>query len=299
MTVATEPCKQQIAKGTEHGAQHQDAHHTPAQRHHAANERAQQGHEHAIDLGHGGHFCFGVTHVNIKGIGHDAHHHIADAIDRDQAQNQCGLPFVALEKIGKGFNQRTLQPFLDVSGRRQLGLRWFFGHQHRDTAHQHAGRHHQISGLPSCMHVTCGAFTLHPSRHPQNTRAGPNHGQAITRLITGCQSGLLRWIGRLNSKCIQGNILGGRANGYQQSTPHHRPQGLRWVTECHAHQTHHHHALRQQQPTAATAKLMREERNGQAIDQWRPDPFETVGQTNPAEVANGAAIDARLAQSET
>ena len=108
VAMSGQPGKQQIAQSTEQGTQHQNAHHPPAQCHHTAHKSAQKGHQHAIDFGHAGHFGFGETHVDIKRIGHDAHHHIADSVDRNQTQNQSCLPFVALHKVDKGIDQSAL-----------------------------------------------------------------------------------------------------------------------------------------------------------------------------------------------
>ena len=190
-----QPSKQQIAQCTEQGAQHQNAHHAPTQGHDTAYKCAQQRHEHTIHFGHSGHLGFGVTHVDIKRIGHDAHDHIADAVDRNQTQDQRSLPFVAFDKIGKGLNERALQPFLRIFSGRQFGWLGFMRTQHRDHANGHAGGHDQISCLPSCVHVAAGILALHPSGHPQHARTCPNHGQSIPGLITGCQGRLLCGVG--------------------------------------------------------------------------------------------------------
>ena len=44
---------------------------------------------------------------------------------------------------------------------------------------------------------------------------------------------------------------------------------------------------------------MRQKWNGHSIYQRRPNPLKAVGQAHPTEVANGAAVDARLTQPET
>jgi fatty-acyl-CoA synthase len=110
MAMAGQPGEQQVAGRAEHRAQHQHAHHAQAHRQHAADEGADQRHDHAVDLGDGGDFVLGVAHVHIERVGHDAHHHVADAVDGDQRQDQHRLPAVAAEEIGKRLDQRAAQP---------------------------------------------------------------------------------------------------------------------------------------------------------------------------------------------
>ena len=102
-----QPGEQQVAGGAEHGAQHQHAHHAQAHRQRAADEGADQRHDHAEHLGDGRHLVLGVAHVDVERIGHDAHHHVADAVDGDQRQDQHRLPAVAAQEVGEGFHQRA------------------------------------------------------------------------------------------------------------------------------------------------------------------------------------------------
>ena len=189
--MSRQPCKQQIAQGTEQGSYHQNAHHPPAHGHDTAYKRAQKCHDHTIHFGDAGHLGFGVTHVDIKRIGHDAHDHIADAVDRNQTQYQRSLPFVAFDKICKGLNQSALQPFTHIFSGWQFGWLGLRRTQHRDHTDAHASGHDQIGCLPSCMHVAAGILALHPSGHPQHARTSPNHGQSVPRLVAGCQGSLL------------------------------------------------------------------------------------------------------------
>src|SRR6218665_935832 len=41
------------------------------------------------------------AHVDIERLGHDAHHHIADAVYGDQRQDRCRLPAMAAQEVGK------------------------------------------------------------------------------------------------------------------------------------------------------------------------------------------------------
>ncbi len=68
------------------------------------------------------------------------------------------------------------------------------------------------------------------------------------------------------------------------------------VGQGHAHQPRHDGALRQQQPAAPPPQPARQQRNGQPVHQRRPDPLEGIRQAHPAQVADGGAVDARLAQ---
>ena len=102
-----QPGKQQVAGGAQHRAQHQHPHHAETHGQRAADKGADQRHDHAVDLGDGGHLVLGVAHVDIKRVGHDAHHHVADAVDGDQRQDQRRLPAVAAQKVGKRLDQRA------------------------------------------------------------------------------------------------------------------------------------------------------------------------------------------------
>jgi hypothetical protein len=55
-------------------------------------------------------------------------------------------------------------------------------------------------------------------------------------------------------------------------------------------------SLRQQQPAAAPAQRARQQGQGQPVHQRRPAPLEAIGQAHPAQVADGGAVNARLAQ---
>ena len=124
MAARAQPGKQQVAASAEHGAQHQHPHHAQAHGQRTTHKSAHQRHDHAIDFGDSRHLVLGETHVHVKRIGHDAHHHVADAVDRDQHQDQHGLAAVAPQKIGKGLDQRTLQPFGGIARTLHLnGLR--------------------------------------------------------------------------------------------------------------------------------------------------------------------------------
>ena len=118
MADTCKPSKQQIGRRTQHGAQHQNAHHAQTHRQNTTNECADQSHDDAKHFANRCHFVFGVTHVHIKRIGHDAHHHIADAVDGDQQQDDYRLPLVAANEIRKWLDQGRLQPFFGVARRR-------------------------------------------------------------------------------------------------------------------------------------------------------------------------------------
>ena len=219
-----QPGKQQIAGRAQDSAQHQDPHHAPAQRHGPAGERAQQGHQHAVDFGHCGHFVLGVAHVHIKGIGHDAHHHVADPVGGDQGQNDHRLRAVAPYEVGKGLDHRAAQPIDQVFARGQRQRYRFLGKQHRGHAGQHAQRHGQVSDLPRPVLVSGRIRYLGARRNPQRPRARPDHRDAVAGLVRRGQRGLVVAVGGLNTECVQRNVLRGRAHSNSNRAPDHRHQ---------------------------------------------------------------------------
>ena len=302
MAARAQPGKQQVTASAEHGAQHQHPHHAQAHGQRTTHKSAHQRHDHAIDFGDSRHLVFGETHVHVKRIGHDAHHHVADAVDRDQHQDQHGLAAVAPQKIGKGLDQRTLQPFGGIARTLHLnGLR-LGRKQHRHHAQQHRRGHHQVSGLPGAVLVAGRAQRgrdFGAGCNPQHAGAGPDHGDAVARLVRSGQRGLALRVGRLNTKSVQRNVLRGRAHSHCQRAPDHGQQRLLRVGQRHADQRRHDDALRQQQPAATPAQPAREQGNRQAVYQRRPDPLEAVGQTDPAQVTNRGAVDAGFTQPKT
>ena len=206
---ATEPDKQQIGERTQGRPQHEHTHDAQPRRQHTTHKRAHQGHDDAVQLGHAGHFAFGKTHVHIKRVGHDAHDHVTDAVNRDQRQQQHRLPAVAQPKIGKGLDHRALEPLGHIA-RRRKGCRHRFGRsQNHPHAWQHAQCHDQVGRLPSRLRIAGRLLALGQSRDPQHARPGPDHGQAITRLVAGRQGGLGVHLGRLNAVGVQRNVLRG------------------------------------------------------------------------------------------
>ena len=171
--------------------------------------------------------------------------------------------------------------------------------QDRDHPQQHRRRHYQIGALPGAVLVTCKTNDLGTRRQPQHASTGPDHGQPVAGLVGGGQRRLPIGIGRFDAKRVERNVLRGRTKGDRERTPDDGLQSDARVIERHRHQPRHHCQLRQQKPTAAPAQPAREQRDRQPVHQRRPDPFEGVGQADPAQVANGGAVNAGLAQPET
>jgi hypothetical protein len=302
-----QPGKQQVARRRENGAQHEHAHDTQLERQRAADEGAHQRHDDAVDFGHGGHLILGVAHVHVERIGHDAHHHIADAVDADQRQDQQRLLAIALEEIGEGLHQRALQPLGGVACGRQRHPHGLAREQHREHAHQHARGHHKVGRAPRRLLVKNtgrGARRAH-WRHlgargdPQHPRPGPDHGQAVTGLVGGSQRALVAHVGRLDAKCVQRNVLRGGCEGHRQRAPHHQRELGARVGHGHAHQRDHDQHLGQQQPAATAPHPAREQGDGEAVNQRCPAPLEAVGQAHPAQVADGGAVQPGLAKAKT
>ena len=244
MPARAEPAEQQIGDGTQHSAQHQHPHDTHAQRQCTADKSADQGHDDTIDFGHRSHLVFAKAHVHIERVGHDAHHHIANAVAGDQAQYQRGLPAIALEKIRKRRNQRSLQPLADALARRDRRCHRFSRQKHCQHTGQHAEPHDQIGYLPRPMLVG-SCRTRYRSRHfsprcdPQSTGTGPDHGQSITGLVGSRQCRLVLHIGRFDTESIERNILRGRCKSHRHRTPHYGSQGHLRIGHRHAHEGHH------------------------------------------------------------
>ena len=134
---------------------------------------------------------------------------------------------------------------------------------------------------------------------PKHSGAGPDHGQAIAGLIGCRQRCLTLAASRLNAKSVQRNVLRCRTDSHRQRAPDDRLQGHTRVIEGHRDQPHHDAQLRQQQPAAPASKPGREQGNRHPVHQRRPDPLEGIGQTHPAQVADGGAVNACFAQPET
>ena len=208
------------------------------------------------------------------------------------------MPAVALPKVGKRCHHGGLQPFAHIArGRDGHGCR-LLRKRHRHQTHHHRRGHHQVSGLPSQLLVAALAHGLLVGGDPQHASAGPNHGQAVTGLVARGQRGLQPGIGRFNAKRVQRNVLRGRRKRHHQSAHHQGRQAIARVLPGHARHPGHDGQLRQQQPTAPPPQPRREERQGQAVHQGGPHPFKAISQTDPTEVANGAAVNARFAQAK-
>ncbi len=155
--------------------------------------------------------------------------HIADAIHRNQSQNECRLPAIAANELGKRLYQRALQPRTRIACRRQFAGHGFGRQQHGQHTQAHGGSHHQISGLPGRVLVAGVVGASGACRNPQHPSPGPNHGESVAGLVGGGQCGLVLRVGRFNAKGVQRNVLGGGAKGHQQREPDHRLKRLLWV----------------------------------------------------------------------
>ena len=148
------------------------------------------------------------------------------------------------------------------------------------------------------MLVVGHAGDFGPCGDPQHARARPNHGQSVAGLVGGSQCGLAFGIGGLNAKCVQRNILRGRAKGHSQGAPHHGLQRHFGIIERHRHQAGHHGDLCQQQPASTASQKPGQDGNRHAVHQRGPDPLERIGQAHPAQVTNRGAVNASLTQPE-
>ena len=299
VAVSGQPCEQQIGEGAQDGTEHEDAHHAKAHRQAAAHERADQRHDHAIDLGDAGDLVLGEAGVHIERIGHDAHDHVADAVDGDQREDHGGMPFVAAEEICERFDQRALQPLGGAACGGQLDALGLGRDQHRDDAHEHGGGHHQIGKLPGGVLITtCAAGELGTRGQPQHACARPDHREAVAGLVARGERGLLLGGRGFDAVGVKRDVLRGRGEGRHQRPDDHGLQRHARIGQRHARQPAHHRDLRDQQPTAPASQRPREARQRHAVHDRCPYPFEAVGQTHPAQMPDGAAIDARLAQAK-
>ena len=315
MAAAGQPDEQQIGGRRQQGAEEQRLHDAHARGEHAADRRTCDGHAHAVYLGHAGHLVLGVAHVDIEGVGHDAHHHIGNAVAADQRQQQHRLPAVAAHEVDEGRYHRAMHP----GGQRQqravqtFARQPFAGagfaphsvlrHRHVRFAYQqrgqhadpHAGRHHQIGKAPRPVFVG-GVGQVHRRGQPQHAGRGGDHGDAVAALVGGRHRALQPLFHRLDAVGVERDVLGGRGEGHRQRAPGHAFECLGRIGAGHADQRGRDRPLRQQQPGTSAAEQAGEQRQRQPVHQRRPHPFETVGQTYPAEIADGRAVHTGFAQ---
>lgn len=147
MAAQSQSREKQIGRSRQQAAQKERSHDTDARGDRAARKGAHQCHDQAEDLAYGRHFLFGKAQIRIEGIGHDAHHHIADAVGGNQRQNHRRTPAKTREEIQKWLTDRFENPLaltcigLCMHSPALLRLR---AQKHRDDAHQHARGHHKI-----------------------------------------------------------------------------------------------------------------------------------------------------------
>ncbi|MNQ59915.1 hypothetical protein D3C85_741780 [compost metagenome] len=129
----------------------------------------------------------------------------------------------------------------------------------------------------------------------QGAGGGQQRRDPIAGHVAGGQGGLAGVLGDFQTVGIDGDVLGGGGKGHQHRQGDQPGQfGLR-VAQRHAGQADGNQHLGQYQPGAAPAEPA-EQRQAPLVEQWRPDPFEGVGQTDQAGETDGFARHPRFAQ---
>ncbi|MNF63097.1 hypothetical protein D3C84_447900 [compost metagenome] len=183
-----------------------------------------------------------------------------------------------------------------AAGRQLCAQRyWWFAHQqagHQRRDHQQAKE--DVGTGPGRVFVieTGGAEAFGKE---QGACGGQQGSNPIAGHVAGGQCSLVGVVDDFQAVGVDGNVLGGRGKGHHHGNRDQPGQVFLRVAEAHADQAEDHQDLRQHQPGSSSAQFA-QQRQAPLVEQWRPDPFEGIGQPDQARVANGFAGHAGLTQ---
>jgi len=124
---------------------------------------------------------------------------------------------------------------------------------------------------------------------------GQQHGHAVAGHVGGGERGLVAVLGDLQAVGVDGDVLGRRGEGHGHGEGNQQGEVVARVAQRHAEQADGDQRLREDQPGTALAQRA-EQRQAPLVEHRRPDPFEGVGEADPAGVADGFARHPGLAQ---
>ena len=161
---------------------------------------------------------------------------------RNQPQDQCHLPAVAAQEIGK-----RLRPAPRRSTRARFGRGGSAAAGLAQTQHRHHA-HHIDRPSPDTPFARRRSGRRRPGARAASPRfrrihstpgAGPDHapGGNLSGTTPPALPGV--GVGRFNAECVQRDVLRGRSKGHRQGAPDDGAQGQGQVG--HAHQPGHHH----------------------------------------------------------
>ena len=100
----------------------------------------------------------------------------------------------------------------------------------------------------------------------------------------------------LNAICVDDNVLRGRRKSDGERNRGEKPNVTRWIKTGHKEQRNADRNLREQHPASAATEKRCQHRNSHRINNRCPNEFQAIGESQPGESADRAALDGRFFQ---